>query len=489
MTWRLLRSPLAAHCIRFGRPEVPAPPGTLALPAAAALMAGVLVAATSPLIVAAGLIGLVVLLLVLARPVAGLFALVGVVATLPFGVIPVRIGVQFTFMDVILIATFAAFLLRVPRLAREPDGLVLGAPGFFLLLFIVVALAAFLVGTGYAPATPEVARRFAKLVASLLLFLVASNLLRTRTTLFALTRALMCAGALAGAVGTALWLLPQSSQLRLLLGLAEVGYPTSNVLRFVPGPNETYTTQLRAIGTSVDPNVFGGSLMLAMGLLAMQWASRERLVGRPLLLLLALPTLSGLLLSLSRASWVGLAVGVLLVGSLRYRHVWIVALLALGLLLALPLGQAAIERFVGGFSSADPATALRLGEYRNALTLLQRYPLTGIGFGASPDIDVTAGVSSVYLLVGEQTGLIGLAAYLAVLIATLLAGLKGLRLAYQDEPLYGVLAGALAAYIGALAAGFADHYFANQAFPHAVALFWLYAAVLVAGARQARTAG
>jgi O-antigen ligase len=276
---------------------------------------------------------------------------------------------------------------------------------------------------------------------------------------------------------------------RLLLGLAALGYPTSNVLRFVPGPNETYTSQLRAIGTSVDPNLFGGSLMLALGLLAMQWASRAPLLGRPLLLLLVLPTLSGLLLSLSRASWVGLAAGVLLVGSLRHLRVWLAALLAPGLLVALPLGQGLVERFVGGFTSADPATALRLGEYRNALALVQRYPLLGIGFGASPDIDVTAGVSSVYLLVGEQTGLVGLVAYLAALVATLLAGLKGLRMARQDERLHGVLAGALAAYIAALVAGFADHYFANQAFPHAVALFWLYAALLVAGARQARPAG
>ena len=43
----------------------------------------------------------------------------------------------------------------------------------------------------------------------------------------------------------------------------------------------------------------------------------------------------------------------------------------------------------------------------------------------------------------------------------------------------------LAALSGALVAGLLDHYFANQAFPHAVALFWLYAAVLVAASRIA----
>jgi hypothetical protein len=36
-----------------------------------------------------------------------------------------------------------------------------------------------------------------------------------------------------------------------------------------------------------------------------------------------------------------------------------------------------------------------------------------------------------------------------------------------------------------LIAGLADHYFVNQDFPHAVSLFWLYAALGVAAAREA----
>jgi hypothetical protein len=37
---------------------------------------------------------------------------------------------------------------------------------------------------------------------------------------------------------------------------------------------------------------------------------------------------------------------------------------------------------------------------------------------------------------------------------------------------------------GALVTGTLDHYFANQAFPYAVALFWLYAAALVSASRS-----
>src|SRR5205085_9400780 len=89
-----------------------------------------------------------------------------------------------------------------------------------------------------------------------------------------------------------------------------------------------------------------------------------------------------------------------------------------------PVGREVVTRFISGFSTADRATAFRVGEYANALTLLQRYPLLGIGFGASPDIDVTAGVSSVYLLVAEQTGLLGLGVYLVALASVSFIGLR-----------------------------------------------------------------
>ena len=133
--------------------------------------------------------------------------------------------------------------------------------------------------------------------------------------------------------------------------------------------------------------------MLALALIVVQWASPRPILPRTLLVMLALPTSAGLLLSLSRASWLGLAAGLLLVATLRYRRILVLgAIVGLALLVSAQ-GQEFIARFISGFSTADRATAFRFGEYANALTLLQRYPFLGIGFGLSPDIDVTAGVS------------------------------------------------------------------------------------------------
>lgn len=300
-----------------------------------------------------------------------------------------------------------------------------------------------------------------------------------------MTRALMLAGAVQGAIGAVLMALSPLAQLTILTKLAVIGYPTDSVLRYVPGPNDTYTDKLRAIGTSVDPNVFGGTLMLALVLIVAQWASPRPVLRKSVLLLLALPTAAGVLLSLSRASWAGMAIGLAFVGALRYRRILVLGLIGAACLLVTPYAQSFIVRFVGGFSTSDPATAFRVGEYANALTLLSRYPLLGIGFGASPDIDVTAGVSSVYLLVAEQTGLLGLSVYLFALISTWFIGVTDLR-RMQNMRLQGIRVAFLAAISAALVTGLLDHYFANQTFPHAVALFWLYAAVLVSSSRVAR---
>jgi polysaccharide biosynthesis protein PslJ len=444
---------------------------------------GVLVAATSPLVPAAGLLGLLLLGAIWARPVLGAASFVAIVAILPFGVIPVPLaGAQLTLVDAILITTFAAVIGRV---AFGGWRLPVGAAGLALIAFALVASAAFVAGSASAVVSPELIRRFGKLLASLLFFLIARGLLTSADRLANLTRWLIGAGAVQGAIGAGLMALSPLNQLTLLTRLQVIGYPTTDVLRYVPGPNDTYTDQLRAIGTSVDPNVFGGTLMLALALVIVQWASPKPVLPKVVLVVLALPTAAGVLLSLSRASWLGLAAGLLLIGAMCYRRILVVAGLVGLALLASSLGQEYIARFVSGFSTADRATAFRFGEYTNALTLLQRYPLLGIGFGVSPDIDVTAGVSSVYLLVAEQTGLLGLGAFVTALAATWWIGFRHIR-ATHDPRLQGIRAAFLAALSGALVAGLLDHYFANQDFPHAVALFWLYAAGLVAASGLAR---
>src|SRR5205814_5948066 len=168
------------------------------------------------------------------RPWLGVGLFVAVVGVLPFGVIPVPLaGAQLTFVDAILIATFSAVLARV---AFSGWRLSLGATGAGVCGFVLVATAAFVAGGASSSIPPEQIRRFGKLLASLLFFVVATALLTTPGRLTALTRWLMYAGAVQGAIGTALMTVSPLTQLTWLTRLQIIGYPASDILRYVPGP-------------------------------------------------------------------------------------------------------------------------------------------------------------------------------------------------------------------------------------------------------------
>ena len=105
-----------------------------------------------------------------------------------------------------------------------------------------------------------------------------------------------------------------------------------------------------------------------------------------------------------------------------------------------------------------------------------------MGFFGTPDIDVYVGVSSVYLLLTQQMGLVGVGlygliglAYLAIIFIMLPRLPKGHLL---EAPLlgYGL------AILGAMVGGVFDHFYFNLTFIHIVALYWLTLGLGMTGA-------
>jgi O-antigen ligase len=126
----------------------------------------------------------------------------------------------------------------------------------------------------------------------------------------------------------------------------------------------------------------------------------------------------------------------------------------------------------------DLATQMRMGEYKDALILIRRYPVLGVGFAGSPDIDTYIGVANLYLLIAEEMGLVGLTSFLIVMavlfvrfwrIRGLFSGNGGADAVTLEALWWGLHAGVL----GALMGGVFDHYFFNLDFHHSVTLFWL----------------
>jgi len=390
-----------------------------------------------------------------------------VLALLPFATLPVRIGFTPTFLDLALVAIYLVFILR---LATQRERQFVGTPvGAAVALFMLAALSAFANGLRVGMPTAATLRNFAELMMAIGLFFVVVNWARRQADLDFLTRLALLAGTGAAAIAVVFYVLPEATTVRILDGLARLGYPGGyGALRYIEDSAEN---PMRAIGTMVDPNVLGGFLVLVGGLTAPQLASAAPLFRRRWVILFFGVQVLALYLTYSRGSLAGLAAGLLLVGLLRYRKLLGVAMLAGLLLLVLPPAQAYLSHLVEGLLLQDRATLMRVGEYRDALSLIARYPWFGVGFTGSPDADLYVGVSNVYLLIGETMGILGLVAFLAVLVlffVHLWRAWKGTTGPRHEA----LVLGCAAAVAGGMMGGIFDHYLFNLVYPHMSVLFW-----------------
>jgi O-antigen ligase len=311
---------------------------------------------------------------------------------------------------------------------------------------------------------------------------VLVDVLRTPGQLKRLVLVLMLAGSAAALLGIALYVMPNGLAGRLLNGLSVFGYPEGGVIRYV---EDNPDLAERAISTSVDPNAFGGFLVVIAALIAPQLGTRYPVVGRRwiaagMLVIVAVCVV----LTYSRGAMAAFVAALLYIAALKYRRLLLVLVAIAALLLMLPYMQSYVERFVQGAQGADLATQMRFGEYGDAVKLIARYPVIGVGFGGSPDIDLYLGVSSIYLLIAETMGIVGLTAFLVVMGAVLLYALTA-RSKLQTQPgLEPLMLGLTAGLVGALVSGIFDHYFFNIEFQHAVAMLWLTVGLTLAVGRM-----
>ena len=453
---------------------------TLALCLLVGLSAGAVLAFLKPVYVLALLVASIGGLAMLRSTQLAFAALVVVICLLPFAAVPgPDIGFTPTILDLVLVTLLVTWLFRLAR-KKQPEFVtsVLGLP---ILAFMLLVCASFVIGLSYASLSTNLIRHFVELLLNMLLFFVVINNVRTEQAVERIVQVLLLAGLAAALIGIVLYFLPHETTIRLLSMLRVFRYPSgSEVLRFIEDNAEL---PLRATSTSIDPNVLGGLLAVITAVAAPQLLTRDPL---PLFRIgprwrginwLALPVLGVLLaclvLTYSRSALMGLGVGVGIMGLARYRRLlpWIA--LATVLVLLLPQTQAYVQRLLQGARGEDLATQMRFGEYKDALILIGRHPWFGVGFAGAPNIDVYLGVSSLYLLIAEETGFAGLALFLAIALLTLRQVARSLRTLARNPRLEAVEWGILTALIGILTSGIFDHYFFNINFQHAVALLWL----------------
>lgn len=404
----------------------------------------------------------------------GLALIVLVATVLPFGTLPFKAGITPNFLELALLGLLAVWLLR--SMMYPEDSFYLTPLGLPILGFLGVTLFSLILGSNASPDSLTLHNYF-KFVLAVLFFFSVVNCVRTPARANWMARLLIAGGALSALIGLVLFFLPDQTALQILVSLGRIGYPTSGrVLRYVADdPNGIE----RAIGFAVDPNSYGGMLALIGTLAATQAVAERPIMPRRWLYAMAGALALATLLTQSRGALGGLVVGTLYAATLRYRRLWwpvVGAVLMVAILyLTLGIGANFVTRVTEGIQFQDQANQMRLNEYQNAIQIIQRYPIFGIGFGSrGPDLDLGVGVSSIYLALAERVGLVGLFWFLAIIGAFFTRNMQSMRLAFaaHHDQRGALLLSLQAAIVAAMAVGLLDHYFFNIEFSHMVALFW-----------------
>lgn len=434
---------------------------------------GWLTAAQGPVAGAVILIGLAGAVVVLSDPRAALWAVIGIVTLLPFGVIPVRVGLTLTLFETVALAAIAVWLLHV--VLRRDELISTAGPAAWIALLLVGTLFAFLLGIGHGYTT-ETFHNYGKFVLAIALTYVVWNTIRSLGDARRLLTVILLGGASASAIGLTLQLGGPGMTMAVLSRLVPFGYPSSRIVRFI---EDDPAKSMRLVSTSVDPNSFGGLLAVVFVLASSQVIARHRVIPRWLTVPAVALSGAAMLFTQSRGAWVGAAAGLALLALFRYRRLLIPMALGAAAIPVLGIGSHFIDRFAQAVRLEDPATKLRLAEYQNAFDIIRQHPFFGVGFGQAPSVELQTGVSSIYLTIAEQTGLLGVALFVLAVGSVVLHGFRYWR-GRRDTPEGDLSLTLLAALSSALTVGLVDHYFFNISFPHMAALFWILSGLILA---------
>jgi polysaccharide biosynthesis protein PslJ len=446
-----------------------------------AALAGLLAAQAGPVIALGAVLGAGAGLYVLTNLSAGLYAVLAVVALLPFATLPFSFALTPTFLDLALGGFLLVYLFQ--WMTGKRRRLQWTWPSIFFLAFAAIMIVSFVAGLGHAPLTQSVLRKFVEMLLSISLVFVLTDVLRDVPALRRAASILILFGMVQALLGIGLYLLNDTTSERALNSLGRFGYPRGGVIRYV---EDNPALGERAIGTWVDPNAYGGFLSMVGALAFVQVLATRPVQGKRWLAVLCFAVIAAAaFLTQSRGAWLALAGAIFFVAVVRYRWLLLAGFISLVILLSLPFMQNYVERLTSGLAGEDLATQMRIGEYRDAFTLIGRYPLLGVGFAGAPERDIYLGVSSTYLKIAGATGLSGLLIFLAGVAGVFAYGFGRWKQLKAKLDLQPVWLGAMAGLVSALVSGVVDHYYFNLEFQGAVLMLWLFVGLALASAQAA----
>lgn len=259
-----------------------------------------------------------------------------------------------------------------------------------------------------------------------------------------------------------------------------LAYTTYGFLTGSP-PSEVKNTFTRITGTFGQANAFGRYLML---LIIFGVALYPHLGKGLRLALAAVLTLSSvfLLLTYTRTAIVGVVIGLVVVGLLQSKRV-LLGLVVLGIcaLLVVPQLSSRFTSLTSTTGGSGNSLGWRVGYWSELLPLANSNPVTGIGLNATPYLTEAAKQPhNDFIRAYVETGLIGLGAYLAMLVALVALGTRAVRASPPGSFDRGVATGYLGCAIAFVAVSVASNALSN------VVILWYLFAFAAAAAAVAR---
>ena len=453
----------------------------LAIGAGSGLLA-LLVVMLGPVMAFGFIFGLAVALYILTDLQGGLYATIGVIALLPFAQVPFEMSPRPTLLDGamggFLIVYIFQWMTGQRRLFRSTPvtPVVLTFTGFMFFVYLM--------GLRYAMIDTRTLRTVFEMLMSLLLIPVLIDVMRDENMLRRAVLVLMVFGAAEALIGIVLWIMPDMAAEAILNRLGRLGYPVGGVIRY----RETSVTLLneRAIGTWIDPNGYGGFLLMIGALIAPQLFAEKPVTKRWIVVGMLGLVVMALFLTDSRGSMLSLAAAFTFIAALRYRRLLLIMILVGTISLFTPFTQRYIEKLEAGFTNQDVETQMRWGEYKDAMTLISRHPVIGVGFSGTPEIDIYLGVANTYLTIASHAGLLGLALYLLMMGSALVYGFAHYGAIRAWPAISDVWLGLAAGVVGALSGGVFDHfYFKIDQFQATMTLVWVLLGLMLAATRLA----
>lgn len=239
---------------------------------------------------------------------------------------------------------------------------------------------------------------------------------------------------------------------------------------------------LRITGPFLQSNNYGRYLMLMIIFGVAIYPHLDKRYRRPLGVMLALSS-AFMLLTYTRTAIVGAVLGLLVIGIVQSKRLLlgVIVFVVCALLVVPQLSSRFTDLTEGLSASDDPAgnsLAWRLDYWSEVLALAKRNPVTGIGLGmTSRETEAEKQPHNDFLRAYVETGLIGLGAYIAMLVALVAMGVRAVRASPRSSFGRGVGAGFLGCTLAFIASSLSANVISNV-----VTLWYLFAFAAAASA-------